>query len=185
MNQRTQKTIMNPQNDHSASDIHRRKFLGLLARVTPMIPLGLAASSGVAGVSCSTIAMPGFGSGGGGGGSEWVGRRYFTRQTRFWGYVKKPNEPWSKARLVIFNEKYKQSPDRLPELAMDGRGHGFDHNYEYRLTGTFSGNKIYDPNSDKILPEFVLRNYELINKDPGPLFKGNSNYSPFQLPPRN
>ena len=83
------------------------------------------------------------------------------------------------------NERFKHTPDRLPELAMDGRGHGFDHNYEYRIKGTFSGNQVYDPNSDKILPEFVLRDYELVSKTPGPLFGANESYSPYKLPPRD
>ncbi|MGK0186945.1 MAG: hypothetical protein ACI9R3_002730 [Verrucomicrobiales bacterium] len=157
--------------------MQRRRFLGLISA-------GVAAVSGLSGIGCSTIAMPSFG-GGGGGGSDWVGRRYFTRQTRFWGYVKKPGDAWSKARLVIMNERYKHSPDRLPELAMDGRGHGFDHNYEYRLEGTFSGNEVYDPNSDKVLPEFVLRDYALINKNPEPLFNKSTAYSAYKLPPRD
>ena len=165
--------------------MRRRKFLKAAIRATAIFPIASVLSVGT---SCSMIAMPGIGAGGGGGGgggSEWVGRRYVTRQTRFWGFVKKPNEPWSKARLVIMNERYKQVPDRLQELAAEGRGQGFDHNYEYRLKGTFSGNEVYDPNSDKVLPEFVLRDYELINKNPEQLFAPNNTYSPYQLPARN
>ena len=110
--------------------------------------------------------MPSLG-GGGMGGSEWVGRRLQPHPaTRYWGKVKKPNEPWSKAQLVILNERFKHAPDRLPEGGEGERGHGFDNNYEYRLQGTFSGNEIYDPNSDKMLPEFVLRDYQLISKTP-------------------
>ena len=162
--------------------MQRRTFLAVATRMMALLPVGLTVSAGFLNTSCSSTS--GFG-GGGGGGSEWVGRRYFTRQTRFWGYVKREGEPWSKARLVIMNERYKHTPDRLPELAMEGRGHGFDHNYEYRLKGTFSGNKVYDPNSDKILPEFVLRDYELISETPGHLFKPNEPYSSYKLPPRD
>ncbi|MEZ5327200.1 MAG: hypothetical protein R3F19_19290 [Verrucomicrobiales bacterium] len=162
--------------------MHRRQFLHVAAQAASLIPVVGVLSVGT---SCSMIAMPKIGGSGGNGGSDWVGRRYVTRQTRFWGYVKKPNEPWSRARLVIMNERHKHVPDRLPELAMDGRGQGYDHNYEYRLKGTFSGNEIYDPNSDKVLPEFVLEDYELINKNPEQLFAPNHQYSPFQLPARN
>jgi len=130
--------------------------------------------------------MSGIGGGNGGEtrGNHWIGRRYFTRHTRFWGYVRSPGQSWDKARLVIFNEKYKHQPDRLPETVASERGHGFDHNYEYRLIGRYSGNVIYDPNSDKMLPEFVLRDYELISETPGQLFPGRQ-YSPYKLPPRN
>lgn len=147
--------------------------------------MGAGCMSGGGCASLPMPALPRLGRGGTMSGSDWIGRRYFTRQTRFWGYVKKPGDSWAKARLVIFNERHKLQPDRLPELAMEGRGHGFDHNYEYRLKGTFSGNKIYDPNSDKFLPEFVLRDYELIDKSPEPLFERKAGYSPYQLPPRN
>ena len=167
--------------------MQRRKFL---AKAVGLLPLSALGGAGLVGSSCSSLSLPslpGFGGGGGaglGGGSEWVGRRYFTRQTRFWGYVKRPGDPWSKSTLVIFNERLKHAPDRLPELAMEGRGHGFDHNFEYRLKGTFSGNKIYDPNSDKTLPEFVLRDYELVSEKPGHLFDRKESYSPYRLPPR-
>jgi hypothetical protein len=146
--------------------MHSREFLKATARTAAFV-LAVCFLT-----SCSTITMPGIGGGGGGGGgggSDWVGRRVWPHPAvRYWGQVKKPNEPWSKARLVVMNERYKHVPDRLPEGGEGERGHGFDNNYEYRLKGTFSGNEIYDPNSDKVLPEFVLRDYELISKTPPP-----------------
>ena len=115
-------------------------------------------------------------------GNHYVGRRYFVHATRFWGYVRKPRQSWDKAKLVVMNESFQHTPDRLPE---GGRpGHGFDHNYEYKLWGQFSKDKIYDPASNRTYPEFVLKRYELINKDPGFLFHPNEGYDPKRLPPR-
>ena len=37
---------------------------------------------------------------------------------------------------------------------------GSDNNYEYKLRGYFSGDKVYELVSNRILPEFVLQGYE-------------------------
>jgi hypothetical protein len=116
-------------------------------------------------------------------GDYWIGRRWWTKGTRFWGYVRRPRQQWSEAKLVMMYEGHKKTPDRLPEELPTGRTHGFDHNYEYRLWGSFSGGEIYDPNSDLILPEFVLRNYELINSNPGYLFHPGERYLATAMPP--
>src|SRR5438552_3044593 len=47
---------------------------------------------------------------------------------------------------------------------------GSDNNYEYKLYGYFSGDKVYEPASNTIYPEFVLKNYELISTNPPPIF---------------
>ena len=57
-----------------------------------------------------------------------------------------------------FNEETTLQPDRLPEASGQGKSHGFDHNYEYKIYGTFTGDRVYDPNSNKILPSSRLRN---------------------------
>lgn len=117
-------------------------------------------------------------------GDYWIGRRWWTRGTRFWGYVRRPQQQWSEAKLVMMYEGYKHTPDRLPEEASTGQTHGFDHNYEYRIYGSFSnGDPVYDPNSDLILPEFILRDYELISSNPGFLFRPDERYLPTALPP--
>lgn len=117
-------------------------------------------------------------------GDYWIGRRWWTRGTRFWGYVRRPRQQWSDAKLVMMYEGYKHTPDRLAEEAASGQAHGFDHNYEYRIYGNFStGDPIYDPNSDLILPEFILRDYELISTNPGFLFRPDERYLPSALPP--
>ena len=114
-------------------------------------------------------------------GSYYVGRRYWLEGTRFWGFVRRPGEPWDQAKLVVMNESKKHQPDRLPEVA-SGKSHGFDHNHEYKLTGHYSGQRIYDPNSDQILPEFVLTDYELVSKSPGFLFHPNQKFPNNQVP---
>ena len=46
-------------------------------------------------------------------GDYFIGRRYFKGSVyKFWGYVRKPGQPWSTAQLVVFNEKEKLAPDR-------------------------------------------------------------------------
>jgi hypothetical protein len=105
-------------------------------------------------------------------GDYYIGRRFHIERTHFWGYVRRPGETWDKSRLVVLNEKFQRAPDRLPEIPSGmGPAYGYDHNYQYRLWGHFSGRKVYDPNSNLILPEFVLQRYELITESPGWLFK--------------
>lgn len=117
-------------------------------------------------------------------GDYWVGRRWWTEGTRFWGYLRRPGRPWSEAKLIIMNESGKRQPDRLPESPDTGPAHGFDHNYEYRVWGRFSGQEVYDPNSNLMLPEFVLQNYEVISTRPGFLFQPGEVYNPKRLPPK-
>lgn len=111
-------------------------------------------------------------------GDYYVGRRFHIARTHFWGYVRRPGESWDKSYLVVINEKFKRQPDRLPEIPSgDGPAYGSDHNTEYRLWGYYSGRKAYDPNSNLMLPEFVLQRYEVKNQSPGWLFKPNEKFS--------
>lgn len=48
---------------------------------------------------------------------------------------------------------------------------GSDNNYEYKLRGYFSGDKVYELVSNRFLPEFVLQDYEVIVTNPAPIFK--------------
>ena len=98
-------------------------------------------------------------------GDYFIGRRYYKPDFKFWGYVRRPGEPWSSAQLVMLNEKQKLAPDREP------LNFGSDNNYEYKLYGNFSGDKVYEPASNSIYPEFVLKGYELISTNPAPIFK--------------
>ena len=99
-------------------------------------------------------------------GDYYIGRRYYKiPQYKFWGYIRKPGQPWSTAQLVVLNEKEKLAPDR------EQLNFGSDNNYEYKLWGYFSGDKVYDAGSNGFYPEFVLKKYELISVSPPPIFK--------------
>ena len=69
----------------------------------------------------------------------------------------------------MLNENQKLAPDR------EQVNFGYDNGYEYKLYGYFSGEKVYEPASNGIYPEFVLKGYELISTNPVPIFK--SQYS--------
>ena len=46
-------------------------------------------------------------------GDYFIGHRYFKGSVfKFWGYVRKPGQPWNTAQLVVLNEKQKLAPDR-------------------------------------------------------------------------
>jgi len=98
-------------------------------------------------------------------GDYFIGRRYYKPDYKFWGYVRRPGQPWSTGQLVMLNEKQKLAPDR-EQLSF-----GSDNNYEYKLYGNFSGDSVYEPASNGVYPEFVLKGYELISTNPTPIFK--------------
>lgn len=98
-------------------------------------------------------------------GSYYIGRRYYKVDYKFWGWVRKPGEPWSAAVMVMVNENTKLAPDR--ELGKIGS----DNNYEYKLYGDFSGQRVYEPASNGFYPEFVLKGYELKSVSPGNIYK--------------
>jgi hypothetical protein len=102
-------------------------------------------------------------------GDYFIGRRYFKPDYKFWGYVRKPGQPWTTAQLVMLNEKFKLAPDR-EQLSF-----GSDNNYEYKLTGYFSGDTVYEPASNSFYPEFVVKTFEVTSVSPPPIFK--SQYS--------
>ena len=109
-------------------------------------------------------------------GDYFIGRRYFVEKTTFWGYLRKTGQSWDSSKLVIFNEDSARSPDRLPESG-PGLNHGFDQNQEYKIWGYYTGEKIYEPNSNMWLPEFKLRKHELISTNPGWLFSPDDRYN--------
>lgn len=114
-------------------------------------------------------------------GNFYYGRRYFVEKTRFWGYLRNPGQSARHAKLVVFRESSKLNPDRLPEDGPEGQRYGFDHNYEYRIWGRYTGRNVYDVNSNQFLPEFLLVNYELVNRNPGWLFRPNDSYDPTRI----
>jgi hypothetical protein len=98
-------------------------------------------------------------------GDYFIGRRYYKSDYKFWGYVRRPGQPWSAAKLVMLNEHSKLAPDRdLGQI-------GSDNGYEYKLYGDFSGETVYEPASNGFYPEFKLRNYELRSAAPGSIFR--------------
>ena len=114
-------------------------------------------------------------------GDFYYGRRYFIEKTRFWGYVRKPRQPWNRAKLVVFREDRMKSPDRLPEGGPAGQRYAFDNNYEYKLRGNFTGKEVYDPNSNQFLSEFMLTGYEVVNRNPGWLFRPDDRYDRLRI----
>ncbi len=101
-------------------------------------------------------------------GDYFIGRRYFKNDYKFWGYIRRPGEPWSKAQLVMLNENKRLAPDR------EGGTLGMDNGYEYKLRGYFSGATVYEPPSNGFYPEFVLTGYEVRSASPAPIFRQGS-----------
>ncbi len=114
-------------------------------------------------------------------GNFFYGRRYFVEKTRFWGYVRKPRQSWNRAKLVMMREDRVRQPDRLSESGPAGQRYSFDQNYEYRISGNFTGRKVYDPNSNQILDEFMPTRFELVNRQPGWIFRPDDRYNSSQL----
>ena len=97
-------------------------------------------------------------------GNYYVGRRFYKIDYHMWGWVKDPGQPWKSAKLVMMNEQKTLVPDRLQ------RKIGSDNNYEYRLYGYYSGQKVYEPASDSFYPEFVLSKAVVVDTNPPLIF---------------
>jgi hypothetical protein len=105
-------------------------------------------------------------------GDYLIGRRYYKVDYKFWGWVRKPRQPWSTAKMVMMNENQKLAPDRaLGKL-------GSDNGYEYKLFGSFSGETVYEPASNGFYPEFLLKNYELISATPASIYRSSMALDP-------
>ena len=98
-------------------------------------------------------------------GGYFVGRRYYKKDYKFWGYVREAGSPWTTAKMVMMNENSKLAPDRQNAAI------GSDNNYEYKLTGEFTGQTVYEPASNGFYPEFRLRGYELLSMTPAPIYR--------------
>lgn len=105
-------------------------------------------------------------------GNYFIGRRFFKNDYKMWGWVRRPGQPWSTAQLVMLNEQRKLAPDRA------GGTLGSDNNYEYRLQGHFSGDKVYEPASNRFYPEFVLADYEVLDRTPPLIFRERRSIDP-------
>ncbi len=109
-------------------------------------------------------------------GDFFYGRRYFVQKTNFWGYLRKPGQDARNAKLVVIQERQTLTPDRFLAGGAGEKQHGFDQNYEYRIWGNYTGRTVYDLNSNQMLPEFFLSRYELVEKNPGWLFRPDDRY---------
>jgi hypothetical protein len=98
-------------------------------------------------------------------GDYFIGRRYFKKDYKFWGWVRRPQQPWSTAQIVMLNEQQKLAPDR------EQNDIGSDNNFEYKLYGDFSGQTVYEPASNGFYPEFVLKDIQLISVAPPNIYK--------------
>lgn len=98
-------------------------------------------------------------------GDYFIGRRYYKVDYKFWGFVRRPGEPWSTSKLVMMNEQAKLAPDREKGTL------GSDHGYEYKLYGRFTGETVYEPASNGFYPEFALTGYELRSTNPPPILR--------------
>ena len=105
-------------------------------------------------------------------GDYYIGRRYYNANYKFWGYVRKPGQPWKTAQLVMFNEKQKLAPDREENQV------GADNNYQYRLYGRFTGDTVYEPASNHVYPEFLLTGAEVTDRNPPSIFPPNADLPP-------
>lgn len=97
-------------------------------------------------------------------GNYFIGYRFYKVDYKMWGWVKKPGEPWKNAQMVMFNEQKMLAPDRARNAI------GSDNNTIYRLSGYFSGDKVYEPASDTVYPEFVLTGASVISTNPPLIF---------------
>ncbi len=105
-------------------------------------------------------------------GDYFVGRRYYNPNYKFWGYVRRPGQPWKSGQLVMLNEKQKLAPDReINQL-------GVDDNCEYKLFGRFTGETVYEPASNSFYPEFALSGYQLTDRNPPSIFPSGVRPSP-------
>ncbi len=95
----------------------------------------------------------------------FVGRRYYKTEYKFWGFVRASGHPWSEAKLVMLNENQRLAPDRAAGKI------GSDNNYEYKLSGSFTGQTVYEPASNGFYPEFMLRGADLRTATPAPIYR--------------
>ena len=72
------------------------------------------------------------------------------------GYVWRPGQSARTARLVMLNEQRWLAPDRAANQF------GVDDRCLYRLCGHFTGDLVYDLNTNRTYPGFLLTGYVLL-----------------------
>lgn len=98
-------------------------------------------------------------------GNYFIGRRMYKKDYKVWGWVREPGKPWKTAKLVMINEQRKLVPDR------EANHLGFDNDYEYKLTGYFSGEQVYEPASNGFYPEFIFLGAEVRSMNPPNIYQ--------------
>ncbi len=102
--------------------------------------------------------------------AHFVGARYFEKKSGGWGWIKKPEESWKQARWVAILE----SPRKFHVPHRQLKNSEQDHEFQYKLLGSFADYQIYDPVRDELLDVFVIEGYESlgaqksIDRKPGP-----------------
>ena len=97
-------------------------------------------------------------------GEFFLGRRAFNPHDKVWGYVWRLGESPRMARLVMLNETQRLAPDR------EMNQFGVDDHCLYRIHGRFTGDLVYEPNTDRVYPEFLLTGYTLLDTNGNPRF---------------
>lgn len=110
-------------------------------------------------------------------GNYYIGRRYHIPNTRFWGYLRKPQQSWREAQLVMMDERTVRTPDRGMEPPAPNAIYGTDQNVEYIIHGAYLNRNAYDPSTNQVLPMFRATAYQVRNRKPGFLFKPSEEYS--------
>lgn len=105
-------------------------------------------------------------------GDYFIARRLYKKHYKMWGWVREPGKPWNAAKLVMLNEQKMLAPDRAANNI------GYDNNFEYKFTGYFSGDMVYEPASDGFYPEFVLTGYELRSMSPPLIYRTERQLDP-------
>jgi len=90
---------------------------------------------------------------------DYIGHRYNEPDdTGGWGWVKLPNEAWSRGRWVTLRE--------TPGLAVapwrTAGSRDADQNWEYKIHGFFAPYQVYDPHTDEMLDVLVVESIEPI-----------------------
>ncbi len=109
----------------------------------------------------------------------FIGRRYMIEEACFWGYLRRPTQPWERSFLVAMDETSLKTPDRITfGETRNGKKYGYDHNYEYLIEGAYTGRSIYDSKIGVKVLEFKPTKFKLLNKNSGWLFHPNERYNP-------
>ncbi len=109
----------------------------------------------------------------------FIGRRYVIENACFWGYLRRPTQPWERSFLVAMDETSLKTPDRIPfGQTVNGKKYGYDNNYEYLVEGSYTGRYIYDSKIGIKVREFKPTKFTLLKKNAGWLFHPDERYDP-------